>query len=175
MKRGEELDLEDWRFMGISEKFAEKQLEIIEVFRKMGVSITCTCTPYLAGNAPSFGEHLAWAESSAVCYANSVIGARTNREGGPSALAAAIIGKVPRYGLHLDDYRKAGLKVNVSTNLRGESDFGGGGVSSLTSMLQACPLGVATVNIDAGVAAGAIAAIMANRVAKFRKNDYAEI
>ena len=64
----------------------------------MGVITTCTCTPYLAGNLPHFGEHIAWAESSAVCYANSVLGARTNREGGPSALAAALTGRTPAYG-----------------------------------------------------------------------------
>ena len=65
----------------------------------MGVVATCTCTPYLSGNLPHFGEHIAWAESSAVCYANSVLGARSNREGGPSALAAALTGRHP--GLRL--------------------------------------------------------------------------
>ena len=118
------MDLERWRFMGIHEDFARKQLEIIGILRGIGAEITCTCTPYLAGNRPSFGDHLAWAESSAVCYANSVIGARTNREGGPSALAAAIIGKTPLYGYHLDENRRATFKVRVLADLKDMSDFG---------------------------------------------------
>ena len=118
------MDLERWRSMQIPEKFAVKQLKIIEVFKKLGVTLSCTCTPYLSGNLPKFRDHLAWSESSAVCFANSVIGARTNREGGPSALAAAIIGKTPYYGYHLDENRKATLKIKVSAELKRESDFG---------------------------------------------------
>jgi len=100
------MDLEEWREMGIPEDFAEKQLRVIEAYRRLGVEPTLTCTPYLAGNMPEFGDHVAWSESSAVIYINSVIGARTNREGGPSALAAAITGRTPLYGLHLDDARR---------------------------------------------------------------------
>ena len=79
----------------------------------MNVITTCTCTPYLSGNVPHFGEHIAWAESSAVCYANSVLGARTNREGGPSALAAALTGVTPAYGYHLDQNRTPDVTVLV--------------------------------------------------------------
>ena len=79
----------------------------------MNVITTCTCTPYLSGNLPHYGEHLAWAESSAVCYANSVIGARSNREGGPSALASALTGRTPAYGYHLDENRRPDLGVVV--------------------------------------------------------------
>jgi predicted aconitase len=99
------MDLENWQTLGISPEFAANQQRVIEAFARMGVITTCTCTPYLAGNLPHYGEHLAWAESSAVCYANSVIGARTNREGGPSALAAALAGYTPAYGMHLDKER----------------------------------------------------------------------
>jgi len=88
------MDLRDWRKLGISDEFAGKQQKVVEAFSKMGIVTTCTCTPYLIGNLPSFGEHVAWAESSAVTFANSVIGARSNREGGPSAIAAAMVGKV---------------------------------------------------------------------------------
>lgn len=118
------MDLELWDRMGAPKDFAEKQLRIIRAYRRLGVTPTCSCTPYLVGFAPKFGEHVAWSESSAVCFANSVLGARTNREGGPSALAAAIIGKTPYYGYHLDENRKPSLKVKVSTKLREESDFG---------------------------------------------------
>ena len=99
------MDLEDWRNLGIDPEFARKQNLVIEAFSKMGIVISCTCTPYLIGNLPRYGEHIAWSESSAVTFANSVIGAKTNREGGPSALAAAFVGKTPCYGLHLDQNR----------------------------------------------------------------------
>ncbi|MCX6678923.1 MAG: aconitase X catalytic domain-containing protein [Methanothrix sp.] len=118
------MDLCRWQEMGIEEEFAVKQQQTIEAYRKLGVTIDCTCTPYqiyegLAGK----GDHLAWSESSAVSYANSVIGACTNREGGPSALAAALVGKTALYGYHLDENRLPTLLVEVEADLRG-SDYG---------------------------------------------------
>ncbi|MBS3817269.1 MAG: aconitase X catalytic domain-containing protein [Candidatus Thermoplasmatota archaeon] len=105
------------------EDFRIKQKELIDAYEKMGVKLSCTCTPYLAGNRPDGGEHLAWSESSAVSFANSVLGARTNREGGPSALMAAIIGKTPNYGLHLKENRRPDVvyevKDEVSPSLLG--------------------------------------------------------
>ncbi len=90
----------------------------------MGILVTCTCTPYLIGNLPLYGEHIAWSESSAVTFANSVIGAKTNREGGPSALAAALVGKTPCYGLHLDESRVPDIHVGVKAELTKLSDWG---------------------------------------------------
>ncbi|MBN1440294.1 MAG: aconitase X catalytic domain-containing protein [Anaerolineales bacterium] len=118
------MDLEDWRALGIPEDFAAKQLRVIDSFVRMGVTPTCTCTPYLAGNRPDAGETIAWAESSAVCYANAVLGARTNREGGPSALAAALTGRTPEYGMHLDENRRPRIAFAVSARLEGSADFG---------------------------------------------------
>jgi predicted aconitase len=99
------MDLESWREMGVSEEFAHRQLQIIDRYRNMGMETTCTCTPYLHQNVPHMGDHVAWAESNALSYVNSIIGARTNREGGPGALSAAILGKTPFYGLHLKENR----------------------------------------------------------------------
>jgi len=118
------MDLEDWRNLGIDEEFAKKQNLVIDAFNKMGIIISCTCTPYLIGNLPRFGEHIAWSESSAVTFANSVIGAKTNREGGPSALAAAFVGKTPYYGLHLDENRVPDTHVEVTAKLPKFSDWG---------------------------------------------------
>ena len=123
------MDLENWRQLGISEEFAEKQNMVIDAFKKMGILISCTCTPYLIGNLPRYGEHIAWAESSAVTFANSVIGAKTNREGGPSALAAAFVGKTPCYGLHLDENRAPNIHVQVNASLKKLSDWGALGYS----------------------------------------------
>jgi predicted aconitase len=117
------MDLQAWQDLGVPEKYARHQLEVIEVYRAMGITISCSCTPYLAGNVPRFGQHIAWSESSAVSYANSVLGARTNREGGPSALAAAIIGRTARYGLHLDHNRHGRLVVQVGCPLGSPADF----------------------------------------------------
>ncbi len=118
------MDLENWRALGISEDFADKQNQVIEAFERMGILISCTCTPYLIGNLPRYGEHVAWSESSAVTFANSVLGAKTNREGGPSALAAAFVGKTPCYGLHLDENRVPDVQVQVNAELPKLSDWG---------------------------------------------------
>ena len=118
------MDLENWKKLGFPADFAKNQLRIMDAFRKMGIVITSTCTPYLAGNLPRFREHIAWSESSAVSFSNSVIGARTNREGGPSALAAAICGVTPNYGLHLWKNRQPTVEINVDTDLSFNSDFG---------------------------------------------------
>ena len=118
------MDLENWRQLGISPEFAEKQNLVIDAFKKMGILISCTCTPYLIGNLPLYGEHIAWSESSAVTFANSVIGAKTNREGGPSALAAAFVGKTPCYGLHLDENRVPDVHVQTNAELTKLSDWG---------------------------------------------------
>ncbi|MGC1120922.1 MAG: aconitase X catalytic domain-containing protein [Candidatus Methanofastidiosia archaeon] len=118
------MDLEDWEAVGFPADFAGKQLRIMNAFKNMGIIVTSTCTPYLAGNLPRFREHIAWSESSAVSFANSVLSARTNREGGPSALAAALLGETPNYGLHLDENRAPDFVVDVSARLEKDSDFG---------------------------------------------------
>lgn len=117
------IDLERWEDLKFSKQFVEKQNKIIAAYQKMGISTTCTCTPYLVGNVPIMGSHIAWSESSAVCYANSVLGARTNREGGPGALAAAICGKTAAYGYHLDEGRKAKYVFELEIPLKGV-DYG---------------------------------------------------
>src|SRR5512136_3200273 len=116
------MDREKWREAGIPADFAENQEKVLAVYRRLGVRLECTCTPYEI--LPTrFGEHLAWAESSAVAFANAVLGARTNREGGPGALAAAIVGRTGAYGLHLDPNRRATLRVVVKARLRTPADY----------------------------------------------------
>jgi predicted aconitase len=118
------MDVENWEALGISQEFARNQQRVIDAFAQMNVITTCSCTPYFVGNTPHFGEHIAWAESSAVCYANSVLGARSNREGGPSALAAALTGRTPAYGYHLAENRRPTMTVVVEAELAGTNDFG---------------------------------------------------
>ncbi len=114
-----------WQGWGIQPSFATPQLSVIDAFGAMGVTPTMSCTPYLFPNyKPQRGDALAWAESSAVAFANSVIGARSNREGGPSAIAAAVVGRTARYGYHLDENRRANWVVDARTPLKSVADFG---------------------------------------------------
>ena len=107
------LDMRRWRSMGVDPDFYSKQARIVAAYKSLGLEPLYSCTPYLAGNRPKEGQHIAWAESSATVFANSYLKAKTNREGGPSALAAAIIGKTPEYGLHLDENRKPRLQIDI--------------------------------------------------------------
>lgn len=116
------MDRERWREMHIPESFAAKQNEIVRLYGRMGVDTVCTCTPYLGANVPALGDHVAWAESSALSFVNSYIGARTNREGGPGALAAAILGKTANYGLHLDGNRRPTFVVDVEASVESVFD-----------------------------------------------------
>ncbi len=106
-----------WQEMGVDPAFAEKQQAVVAAYERLGVRLDCTCTPYYLYRT-GYGDHLAWSESSAVSYVNSVIGARTNREGGPGALAAAIVGKTPCYGLHLKKNRHPGIVIDVDADTR---------------------------------------------------------
>ena len=107
-----------WEEMGIDPAFAKNQEKVVAAYERLGITLECTCTPYYLYET-RYGDHLAWSESSAVSYANSVIGARTNREGGPSALAAALVGKIACYGLHLDKNRVPQIVLNVRADTKG--------------------------------------------------------
>jgi predicted aconitase len=90
----------------------------------MGAFPTHCCSPYLVGHVPRFGEHCCWGESSAVIYANSILGARTNRNGGPVGLAASLTGVVPAYGYHLEENRYGQIIVEVEAKMNEVSDYG---------------------------------------------------
>jgi predicted aconitase len=118
------MDRTHWQDLGLRPEEVEPQIRLTRAYEKMGAFSCHSCVPYFVGNVPRFGEHVAWAESSAVSYANSVLGARTNREGGPSALAAAITGRAPAYGLHLPENRRGRLLVEVTAKIEGFFDYG---------------------------------------------------
>ncbi|NWF87314.1 aconitase X catalytic domain-containing protein [Candidatus Bathyarchaeota archaeon] len=111
----------------LPQNLRKKQSCGVECFEKMGFTPSLTCTPYYLKKQKK-NAHLAWAESSAVVYANSVIEAWTNREGGPSALAAAIIGKTPNYGMHIAENRQPKVLVKLETELKSETEFGALGI-----------------------------------------------
>jgi predicted aconitase len=92
--------------LGQTDKMVSLEHRAIAAFVKMGVSMTDTCINYQTIMAPVFGEHLAFGDTGVVIYSNSICGARSNFEGGPSALSAGLTGRTPRYGYHLDEHRK---------------------------------------------------------------------
>lgn len=118
------VDPTQWKDIGIPESDAALQTRLTDAYAGMGANTCNTCIPYLTGNSPRFGEHMAWGESSAVVFANSVCGARTNREGGPSGLASALTGRTPEYGFHLKENRYGKFLIKVEAPLNDMTDFG---------------------------------------------------
>ncbi len=118
------VDPTQWKDIGIPESDAVLQTRLTDAYAGMGANTCNTCIPYLTGNTPRFGEHMAWGESSAVVFANSVCGARTNREGGPSGLASALTGRTPEYGFHLKENRYGKFLIKVEVPLNDMTDYG---------------------------------------------------
>lgn len=106
-------DRERWRDWNLNAVYAEKARRLGQAYLRMGASPTFTCAPYQTKNAPSFGEQIAWSESNAVAFANSVIGARTNRYGDYLDICCALTGRAPAAGLHLDEPRLATIEVEL--------------------------------------------------------------
>jgi len=129
-----------WEKLGISKEIVDLQTRLTAAYQKLGAITCATCTPYFIGNAPRLGEHAAWGESSAVVYANSVLGARTNREGGPTALASSLTGKAPAYGMHLTENRYGKLLIHVAWRLSGNFAYGALGYHVGAIAKQATPV-----------------------------------
>lgn len=102
-----------WKEMGYDEEYAKNQYRLAEAIMKLGEMPKWSCTPYYQGSVPRLGQNIAWAESSAVSFANSVLGARTNRTPAGIAICAALTGRMPRYGLYLPENRQAQIKITV--------------------------------------------------------------
>jgi predicted aconitase len=103
---------------------AAKEKELIACLRRMDVVTTDTCINYQTVYQPHLGEHVAWGDTGTVIYANSVFGARSNFESGPAALAAAITGRTPEYGFHLDAHRRGSISVELRARLDDLADWG---------------------------------------------------
>jgi len=96
----------------------------ITAFEALGILMTNTCINYQTIMPPVRGEHVAYGDTGVVIYSNSVCGARSNFEGGPSALSAGMTGRTPRYGYHLDEKRKATLIIELSWTPHDLSEWG---------------------------------------------------
>ncbi len=100
------MDLENWQEQGIDEEYASFVKRMAAAYIKLGCIPTWTCAPYQGYLSPRFGQQIVWGESNAIAYANSVLGARTDRYADFMDICGAITGRVPKYGLHLTENRK---------------------------------------------------------------------
>lgn len=114
----------------------------IDAFVRLGVAMTDTCINYQTIQAPTRGEHLAFGDTGVVIYSNSICGARSNFEGGPSALSAGLTGRTPRYGYHLDAQRQATIRIQVDWTPTTLNDWGalGGVIGRLAGNYWAVPV-----------------------------------
>lgn len=107
------IDRKRWRGQGVDPTFAHMADRLASAYERMGCKPTFTCAPYQLPEPPVFGEHIAWAESNAIVFANSVIGARTNRYGDLMDICAALTGRVPLSGYHLDKERLGTVLIEL--------------------------------------------------------------
>lgn len=135
-------DFEKASLLGQADWMLELERRAIEAFVRLGVSMTDTCINYQTVLAATRGEHVAFGDTGVVIYSNSVGGARSNFEGGPSALSAGLTGRTPRYGYHLDSHRQATLRIRTDWTPRSLDDWGalGGIVGRLSNNYWQVPL-----------------------------------
>ena len=118
------VDLKCYEPIGQTEIMAKLERRFIAACKKMGITMTNTCINYQTIMPPVFGDHVAFGDTGVVIYSNSVCGARSNFEGGPSALAAGLTGRTPRYGLHLDKNRRSTKRYQVAEEPHDLMDWG---------------------------------------------------
>jgi len=127
------MDIENWDSLNVPVDYAEKQLKIISCYEKLGIANSFTCVPFQSFKVPRKGTSVAWAESSAAIYANSILGLKTNRESAVSALASALTGKTVYSDLHIPENRKPMKNIRIDmegkrlfrkSGLSGSVDFG---------------------------------------------------
>ncbi|MBL7223373.1 MAG: DUF521 domain-containing protein, partial [Candidatus Brocadiae bacterium] len=107
------IDLQHWRDFAVPEDYADRAVRQGRAYEAMGCVPTWTCAPYQGYLTPRFGQQIAWGESNAICYANSVLGARTNRYADYLDICAAVTGRVPKQGLHLAENRRGQLLIRL--------------------------------------------------------------
>jgi len=129
-------------FLGQTSAMLELERRAIAAFIELGVVMTDTCINYQTIQAPTRNEHVAFGDTGVVIYSNSVCGARSNFEGGPSALAAGLTGRTPRYGFHIADTRCATLRVLVSFTPGSLNEWGalGGVIGRIAGNYWAVPV-----------------------------------
>lgn len=123
-RNAQSVDFEQAHLLAQSPELVEGEKETRVLLRRLGVSTVNTCIGYQTVYQPRLGERVAWGDTGTVAYANSVLGARTNYESGAAGLAAALTGRTPEYGFHLDENRRANVRVRVTATLDDLADWG---------------------------------------------------
>ncbi len=118
------VDFAQWERLGQDERQVNLELRLTDALKRLGILVLDTCINYQTVAPPRFAEHVAWGDTGTVIFANAVAGARSNFEGGPVALAAALTGRTPRYGFHLPDQRLGTVLVEVHDQPTCTSDWG---------------------------------------------------
>ena len=117
-------DFKSFKKIKQNKRFVDMEKRAIDAFKQLNVMMTDTCINYQVFMPPVKGEHLAFGDTGSSIYANSVLGARTNFEGGPSALAASLTGRTPMYGLHIEQNRIPNKFFNLNVRPTNFSDWG---------------------------------------------------
>jgi len=117
------IDLENWKSFGIAPDFAEKQFRLCRAFTKLGGIPCWSCVQYQVCNFPKADEIVAWAESNSVVFANSLIGCRTNKITSGLDIACAVMGLTPRFGMLLDENRRAGVAFRSTLQHPSDLDY----------------------------------------------------
>ena len=157
------IDLQNWRSFGIPEDYAAKQFRLCDAYARLGGMRCWTCVPYQVCNFPRKGEYVSWAESSAVVFANSVLGCRSNKVTSGMDLACAVLGVAPRFGMLEDENRVATVAFKLGFSLGSDLDyrslgyFIGSRAGSRVPVLSGLPGGVGSDQIK-HLGAGAAAA-----------------
>jgi len=118
------MDPEYYPLFGRTKEDYDLYMEHEEFMKKAGMNLIYSCSPYLCGNLPGKGEHIAWMESSAIAFANGILGARTNCEGCESAYSAMLTGKIPYWGYHITENRKGTHLIETQISVESEKDWG---------------------------------------------------
>jgi predicted aconitase len=118
------VDVALWEALGQDEQQVTLELRLTRALERLGILTLDTCINYQTVCPPRFGEHVAWGDTGTVIFANAVAGARSNFEGGPVALAAALTGRTARYGYHLPEQRLGTVLVQLRDQPRATSDWG---------------------------------------------------
>lgn len=129
-------------FLAQTSGMLDLERRAIDAFVKLGVTMTDTCINYQTVQAPIRNEHVAFGDTGVVIYSNSVCGAYSNFEGGPSALSAGLTGRTPRYGFHLPEQRRATIQFRVEFTSESLNDWGalGGVIGRLAGNYWAVPV-----------------------------------
>lgn len=123
-RNAQSVDLEHAHLLAQSPELVEGEQRVRRTLARLGVSVVNTCIGYQSIYQPTYREHVAWGDTGAVAYANAVLGARTNYESGAAGIAAALTGRTPAYGFHLDVARRANVRVRVRASMRDLADWG---------------------------------------------------